>query len=102
MQFISAIIAIKALSDFDKAAKSFKHILSGKVANFDCKLWQARSVRHFFRIHRAWKPFPSLSAAPQLHYEASSCGFSPQLEQTANYFRSCAVDPSVRPRNEGS
>ena len=27
--------------------------------------------------------------------KASSRGFSPQLEQTANYYRSCAADPSV-------
>ena len=48
--------------DFETAAVSFKHSLSGNVAKFECK---------FLRINRAGEPSPSLSGATGLHNEAS-------------------------------
>ena len=79
MQFLSAVLAIKALSDIDEG-----------------------SVRHVFEDSQSMKAISKYVWAPQLHNEASSCGFSPQLEQKSNYFWSCAADLTERPRNGDS
>ena len=50
-----APLTFPCLADFETATKSFKHSLSGNVANFDC---------NFLRINRAGEPSPTLSGAP--------------------------------------
>ena len=63
MQHISAVIALMSIKHL-KAARSFKHSLSGNVANFDFKFWQAGLEGHFFEDSQSPKSLVSLILTP--------------------------------------